>query len=617
MGALLPLLSFAAINALAQLGLYVHHLAGLRASALVAPTVGATTLFVAWTLAATTALAVLLVGAGALECRLGRREAPVWTERFALVLMPALLFLMIVDTQVYGLLGVHLYSPVTRDALGNAHVGRELVLGTSTAISLAAFALAAIALEYGLLRLCRRVAHAPRKGTARAAAGALIGAQLLATVTAVALHRPQWTGSDRHIVDGMPAYDLVFGAEGFDPADVLLRYPGPQATPPPRLLRRPDILFVQVESLRADAFDPAVTPSIVRFLAENPCVTSAQHFSGGHTTEYGTFSLLYGLDSYHYDPLARAPRPAWPLEVLRANGYRISGASASGLRDWNDAGFMVAQLDGYEEFLDGTWEGDRELVRWLRRQSEARDGDQPTFTFLFLNGTHHNYHYPPEYERFTPVMPPDYDHFMGDDRLAESSERIVNRYRNALTWLDATFAEILTVVDARRTVIVLTGDHGEEFWEHGLLGHAASTFVNERIQVPLAICLPGGPRLRVARSSHVDVWPTILEHLSTETEPPTSAWTNGVSLLGPLAPDRLMIVGGLDFPYRSRTACVIGGGAKHHVELCSSRSRCLRPYRTTALDDTVTHPAGDASGAAPLVRELQTRMGRFLEFPGE
>jgi hypothetical protein len=63
------------------------------------------------------------------------------------------------------------------------------------------------------------------------------------------------------------------------------------------------------------------------------------------------------------------------------------------------------------------------------------------------------------------------------------------------------------------TIVVLTADHGEAFWEHGMGFHAGSTY-EEVIRVPLIVTYPGfftGPIRRSDQARHIDLLPTILE----------------------------------------------------------------------------------------------------------
>jgi arylsulfatase A-like enzyme len=64
------------------------------------------------------------------------------------------------------------------------------------------------------------------------------------------------------------------------------------------------------------------------------------------------------------------------------------------------------------------------------------------------------------------------------------------------------------------TILIITADHGEEFQEHGLLGHGAHLF-DESIRVPFVIVGPTlvGPTLEGARSNipaqGIDLFPTV------------------------------------------------------------------------------------------------------------
>jgi arylsulfatase A-like enzyme len=61
------------------------------------------------------------------------------------------------------------------------------------------------------------------------------------------------------------------------------------------------------------------------------------------------------------------------------------------------------------------------------------------------------------------------------------------------------------------TAIIMTADHGEAFFEHGMAWHGAEIW-EELIHVPLFVYVPGAePRRVPQKRSHIDVVPTILE----------------------------------------------------------------------------------------------------------
>lgn len=66
------------------------------------------------------------------------------------------------------------------------------------------------------------------------------------------------------------------------------------------------------------------------------------------------------------------------------------------------------------------------------------------------------------------------------------------------------------------TIVIVTGDHGEEFMEKGRWGHR-STFSQEQIQVPLIIWIPeSGKGDHSFMTSHIDIVPTIAPYLGVK-----------------------------------------------------------------------------------------------------
>jgi arylsulfatase A-like enzyme len=65
-----------------------------------------------------------------------------------------------------------------------------------------------------------------------------------------------------------------------------------------------------------------------------------------------------------------------------------------------------------------------------------------------------------------------------------------------------------------KTIVVVTADHGEEFFEHGGVGHQRSLY-DEVVRIPLVMRWPKGPRNRIVDGQVriVDVFPTLV-HLT-------------------------------------------------------------------------------------------------------
>ncbi len=105
--------------------------------------------------------------------------------------------------------------------------------------------------------------------------------------------------------------------------------------------------------------------------------------------------------------------------------------------------------------------------------------------------------------------------FDGRQRVSADEQRImVDRYDDDVLEADRVLGDIVRGFEARGlqddTWIVVTADHGEEFWDHDGWGHARTLF-DEVIRVPLLIHGGGTlPRRISALARLIDIAPTVL-----------------------------------------------------------------------------------------------------------
>jgi len=111
-------------------------------------------------------------------------------------------------------------------------------------------------------------------------------------------------------------------------------------------------------------------------------------------------------------------------------------------------------------------------------------------------------------------------------------------YRAEIGFNDASFGRLLAHLETKGvlddTIVVVTADHGEEFFEHGKFQHAKSLY-DEVLHVPLIVRFPRAvsPGARVAEPARLsDVLPTILDLAGIDAPDDI----DGASLL---APDRV------------------------------------------------------------------------------
>ena len=101
-------------------------------------------------------------------------------------------------------------------------------------------------------------------------------------------------------------------------------------------------------------------------------------------------------------------------------------------------------------------------------------------------------------------------------------ERWHKLYREETEMLDTALGRLFDVLrqreDWENCDIIITGDHGEEFYEHGTWGHSWNQLHQEGSHVPLIIRFAGHNKQERIDTpiSHIDIAPTILERSRTD-----------------------------------------------------------------------------------------------------
>lgn len=93
-------------------------------------------------------------------------------------------------------------------------------------------------------------------------------------------------------------------------------------------------------------------------------------------------------------------------------------------------------------------------------------------------------------------------------------------YDEGIYYLDKQLAELFSLVSdsqlSKNTIIIVTSDHGEEFMEHGDVGHGKNLY-NSNISSPLILYIPGIRNKKITDLVQgIDIYPTILGLLGIE-----------------------------------------------------------------------------------------------------
>lgn len=281
---------------------------------------------------------------------------------------------------------------------------------------------------------------------------------------------------------------------------------------------KPNIIWLVAESLRADMLDPEIMPNMWQFAQEG--LNATKHYSGGNGTRMGLFSQFYSLNGVYWFDVLREHRQPVLFDVLKQLGYSKKAITSARFSypEFDQtifSGFRDSELLSYDE--GEGWQRDQKNVGKLL--SFMQSSDEPYFGFMFFESPHANYYFPPE-AVIRPTYLTNFNYATMD--LEKDIWLIKNRYINACHHLDQQLQRVIDQLkdsgSLNNTIVIITGDHGEEFMENGHWGHN-STFVEQQIRVPLIIAGAGiSPGTLNKMSSHVDLIPTLLPLLGVTNQ---------------------------------------------------------------------------------------------------
>jgi len=296
-----------------------------------------------------------------------------------------------------------------------------------------------------------------------------------------------------------------------------------------------NIIWLTSESWRADTLDEKIMPNSWDF-AKN-AARYTRNYSGGNGTRMGIFTMFTGIPGNYWFTFLESRRGAAIIDVLQQQQYQTSFYTSAKFSypEFDKTVFAhVPSEQLHDKNKNSTgWENDRDNVTDLLSFIDKRDPSRPFFTFMFFESPHARYYFPPESVIATPYRDDLNYATLSKEALRENIVPIKNRYINSVHHLDMQFGRIFDYLKAHNlldnTIVILNGDHGEEFMEHGFWGHN-STFVDPQVRTPLVIYAPGmKPLVSDQMTSHMDIVPTIMPLLGVKN--PSSDYATGYNLL--------------------------------------------------------------------------------------
>ncbi len=316
----------------------------------------------------------------------------------------------------------------------------------------------------------------------------------------------------------------------------------------------PNILFIVMDTVNAKhmslyGYDRDTTPNLNKF-SENAVVfenaiapnswslpSHTSFFTGRYVSTHGTTKLNQLIS---YDELTIA-------EILRDNGYNTIGIVAN---TYCKAKYGIAQGFNYYydrvDFFETAMSFDRfsflniinqfypdvqkllgndedntveemnqKISMWLNNNKE-----QPFYMFLNYIDPHEPYNTGLEFRSLFTDTNVTYDEvkpiYRGQEFSEEGLQDMIAFYDTEIYYLDYYMGELFDMLEDQglmdNTIIVITSDHGEEFYEHGGFAHG-KTLYEEVLRVPLIVYYPErfAPQRIETRVSLTDTFSMILD----------------------------------------------------------------------------------------------------------
>lgn len=238
------------------------------------------------------------------------------------------------------------------------------------------------------------------------------------------------------------------------------------------------------------------------------------------------FTSLYPSSHGNNMPGGRLSTKAKALaEILKENYFTTQAFDAAG---WARSEYGFSQ--GFDNYNEDSSIGNEKVssfrltddaVRWIKLNRKNK-----FFLFLFYNDTHYMYTYHRGISFYKEKSKNVYSDMkfekiceIKDSLDEEDIKTLTGYYDGEIKLVDQSlgrlFNEMRKLGVYNNTIIIVTGDHGEEFGAHGYFGHTY-TIYNDVLHVPLIIKVPGNKIKNIAVEevvSSIDIMPTVLNLL--------------------------------------------------------------------------------------------------------
>jgi len=275
-----------------------------------------------------------------------------------------------------------------------------------------------------------------------------------------------------------------------------------------------NIVMIVIDSWNSRSWSPEVFPNIWNFSSR--CAYYGDHLSSSNGTTGSTFGMFFGLPAYFRSDIEAAGTQPLLVEQMLAEGYDVKAFSSATLVYPPFARLLFANVPNLRIESKGktVYDRDCEIIDEFISYINSSNSERPFYSLLFYDLAH-GYELPADkLTRFTPSW--NFANYLALNNDTDPTP-FWNLYRNCLFQIDSLVGRVINCLEEKKlldnTVVVITGDHGQEFNENkkNFWGHN-SNYSPVQLRVPLLYFdASQAAAVRRHRTTHYDIAPTLLK----------------------------------------------------------------------------------------------------------
>lgn len=276
-----------------------------------------------------------------------------------------------------------------------------------------------------------------------------------------------------------------------------------------------NIVYIVIDSWNPSTFNESVTPNIYNFSKKGNVFNN--HISSSHGTKGSIFSIFFGLPfTYEHDFSISKVSPLFVDRLIDLKyDFQIYASADFTNPPFNEIIFRRVPGIRLKSNAKDSFGKDNEITDEFVKFINTRNSDKPFFSLLFYD-LPHAISIPEEHRK---KFQPSWDH-ADYTRLNNNTNReeYFNLYKNVVHYDDKLVGTVLKELEKKNmldnTVVIITGDHGQEFNENkkNYWGHS-SNYSQWQIKIPFVLYYPGIENSNHYNhtTTHYDIVPTMME----------------------------------------------------------------------------------------------------------